>query len=158
MHNARMSHAQRAQTPEKGCIVQAYAKINLTLDVLGRRDDGYHALATVMQTIDLHDTICLSTADAGDVQVICTSLALSSSENLAVRAAQLLRRRLGLTRGVVIELHKRIPVAAGLGGGKKCGAAILLCPKRWLQFTFAPSRFLDLAGFIGSDVAFFLTG
>src|SRR6266704_387946 len=158
MHNARMSHAQRAQTPEKGCIVQAYAKINLTLDVLGRRDDGYHALATVMQTIDLHDTICLSTADAGDVQVICTSPALSSSENLAVRAAQLLRRRLGLTRGVVIELHKRIPVAAGLGGGSSDAAAVLLALKRWWQLPLAPSDLLDLAASLGSDVPFFLSG
>jgi len=158
MHNARMSHAQRAQTPENGCIVQAYAKINLTLDVLGRRDDGYHALATVMQTIDLHDTICLSAADAGDVQITCTSPALSSSENLAVRAAQLLRRRLGLTRGVVIELHKRIPVAAGLGGGSSDAAAVLLALKRWWQLPLAPSDLLDLAASLGSDVPFFLTG
>src|SRR5258708_16521528 len=96
MHNARMSHAQRAQTPENGCIVQAYAKINLTLDGLGRRDDGYHALATVMQTLDLHDTICLSAADAGDVQLTCTSPALSSSVNLAVRPALRLLRPLDL--------------------------------------------------------------
>ena len=60
MHNARMSHAQRAQTSGDVCFVRAYAKINLTLDVLGKRNDGYHELATVMQTVDLHDTICLS--------------------------------------------------------------------------------------------------
>lgn len=158
MHNARMGHAQRAQTPENSCIVRAYAKINLTLDVLGRRDDGYHAVATVMQTIDLHDTICLSAADAGEVQIICTVPALSNSENLAVRAAHLLRQRLGLTRGVVIELHKRIPVAAGLGGGSSDAAAVLLALKRWWQLPVAPSDLLDLAASLGSDVPFFLTG
>ena len=158
MHNARMGHAQRAQTPENSYIVRAYAKINLTLDVLGRRDDGYHAVATVMQTIDLHDTICLSAADAGEMQIICTVPALSNSENLAVRAAHLLRQRLGLTRGVVIELHKRIPVAAGLGGGSSDAAAVLLALKRWWQLPVAPSDLLDLAASLGSDVPFFLTG
>jgi len=158
MHNARMSHAQRAQTPDNSCIVQAYAKINLTLDVLGRRDDGYHALATVMQTIDLHDTIYLRAADDDDVQITCTLPALNNSENLAVRAAQLLRQRLGLTQGVMIEVHKRIPVAGGLGGGSSDAAAVLLALKRWWQLPLLPSDLLDLAASLGSDVPFFLTG
>src|SRR6266487_1161281 len=158
MHNARMSHAQRAQTPDNSCIVQAYAKINLTLDVLGRRDDGYHALATVMQTIDLHDTIYLSAVDDDDVQIACTLPALNNSENLAVRAAQLLRQRLGLTQGVMIEVHKRIPVAGGLGGGSSDAAAVLLALKRWWQLPLLPSDLLDLAASLGSDVPFFLTG
>ena len=158
MHNARMSHAQRAQTPDKSCIVQAYAKINLTLDVLGRRDDGYHALATVMQTVDLHDTIYLSAVEDDDVQITCTLPALSNSENLAVCAAQLLRQRLGLTQGVMIEVHKRIPVAGGLGGGSSDAAAVLLALKRWWQLPLSPSDLLDLAASLGSDVPFFLTG
>src|SRR5579863_9740139 len=93
-HNARMSHAQRAQTPDTICFVQAYAKINLTLDVLGRQADGYHALATVMQTIDLHDTICLTATDDDCVHMICTTPTLSNEENLAARAATMLRQRL----------------------------------------------------------------
>ena len=60
MHNARMSHARRVQSFGSVCFAQAYAKINLTLDVLGRRADGYHELMTVMQTVDLHDTLCLT--------------------------------------------------------------------------------------------------
>ena len=58
MHNAHMSHAQSAQLSSTVCFIRAYAKINLTLDVLGRRTDGYHELATIMQTVDLYDTIC----------------------------------------------------------------------------------------------------
>ena len=158
MHNARMSHAQRAQTPGNSCIVQAYAKINLTLDVLGRRDDGYHALATVMQTIDLHDTIYLSIIDNDAVQLFCTVPELNNSENLAGRAAQLLRQQLGLTQGVMIEVHKRIPVAAGLGGGSSDAAAILLALKQWWQLSLSPSDLLDLAASLGSDVPFFLIG
>jgi len=140
------------------CFVQAYAKINLTLDVLGRRADGYHELATVMQTIDLCDTICLTTTDDDRVQMICTTPSLSNEENLAARAATLLRQRLALTQGVRIELHKRIPVAAGLGGGSSDAAAILLALHQWWRLPLSPVDLLDMATSLGSDVPFFLTG
>jgi 4-diphosphocytidyl-2-C-methyl-D-erythritol kinase len=158
MHNARMSHAQQAQTPHNTCIAKAYAKINLTLDVLGRREDGYHALATVMQTVDVHDTLRLSIADDNQVRVICTTPTLSNDENLAVRAAQLLRRRLGLTQGVLIELEKCIPVAAGLGGGSSDAAAVLLALQEWWRLPLSSSDLLELAASLGSDVPFFLSG
>ena len=158
MHNARMSHAQRAHSPDNSCFVQAYAKINLVLDVLGRRADGYHAVATVMQTVDLHDTICFTATDDDQVHMLCTAPTLSNDENLAARAAQLLRQRLGLTQGVRIELHKRIPVAAGLGGGSSNAAATLLALQQWWQLPLSPSDLLDMAASLGSDVPFFLTG
>src|SRR6266536_1027142 len=110
MHNARMSYAQQVHISSKVCFVQAYAKINLTLDVLGRRTDGYHELATVMQTIDLHDTICLTVTDEPGVRVVSTRPELNGDDNLAARAAQALRQRLTLPQGVGIELDKRIPV------------------------------------------------
>ncbi len=139
MHNACMSHAQRVQTSRDVCFVRAYAKINLTLDVLGRRADGYHELATVMQTVDLYDTLCLTAIDDNQVQVICTSPALSNDENLAGRAA-------------------RIPMAAGLGGGSSDAAAVLLALQQWWQLPFTPTDLLDMAASLGSDVPFFLTG
>src|SRR5712691_12729033 len=86
MHNAFMSHAQRAQILGDVCFVRAYAKINLALDVTGRRVDGYHELATVMQTVDLHDTLCLTTTENQRVQMICSIPELSSDDNLAARA------------------------------------------------------------------------
>lgn len=156
MHNAPMSHAQRAQTPDNICFVQAYAKINLTLDVLGRRADGYHEVATVMQTIALHDTICLTVSDHD--RMICTVPTLSNDENLALRAAQLLRQHLALTQGVLIELHKHIPIAAGLGGGSSDAAAILLALSQWWHLQVSPSALLTLAASLGSDVPFFLNG
>src|SRR5207248_7730224 len=95
MHNARMSHAQRAQTSGDVCFVRAYAKINLTLDVLGQRTDGYHDIATVMQTVDLYDTICLSATEDTQVQIVCSMTELSNNDILAARAVHLVRHRLG---------------------------------------------------------------
>lgn len=155
-----MSHAQRFDIPGKstGCFVQAYAKINLTLDVLGRRADGYHELATVMQEIDLYDTLCLTAAHDDQVQLICSMPELSGPLNLATRAAELVRQRLELTQGVKIELHKHIPLAAGLAGGSSDAAAVLLALQRWWQLSLSPDDLLDMAASLGSDVPFFLTG
>src|SRR5713101_8468619 len=158
MHNAPMSHAQRAQTSGDVCFVRAYAKINLTLDVLGRRADGYHDLATVMQTVDLYDTICLTATEDSQIHLVCSIPELSNDANLAVRAAQLLRQRLALRHGVLIELHKRIPVAAGLGGGSSDAAAVLRALQQWWQLPLPPSDLLNMAAALGSDVPFFLTG
>jgi len=158
MHNARMSHAQRAQTSNDVCFVRAYAKINLTLDVLGRRADGYHELATVMQTVDLYDTICLTATGDRRVELVCTKPELSNEDNLAARAAHLVCERLALRQGVLLELHKHIPVAAGLGGGSSDAAAVLLALQQWWQLQLSPSDLLDMAAALGSDVPFFLTG
>src|SRR5437588_6489822 len=160
MHNASMSYSgeSRPCTSGKMCFVQAYAKINLTLDVLGRRPDGYHELRTLMQTIDLYDTLCLSITDENRVRVICTQPELNTADNLAVRAAEAVRQRLALSQGLVIELHKRIPLAAGLGGGSSDAAAVLLALQQWWQLPLSLADMLMLAASLGSDVPFFLTG
>ncbi len=158
MHNARMSHAQRARTSSDVCFVRAYAKINLTLDVLGRRADGYHDLATVMQTVDLYDTICLTATEDSRVQLACTKPELSNGDNLVVQAAHLVRQRLAIRQGVLIELHKHIPMAAGLGGGSSDAAAVILALQQWWRLHLSHSDLLDMATSLGSDVPFFLTG
>ena len=158
MHNARMSHAQRAQTSGDVCFVRAYAKINLTLDVLGQRTDGYHDLATVMQTVDLYDTICLSATEDNQVRIVCTMLELSNDDNLAAGAEYLVRQRLAIRQRVLIELHRRIPMAAGLGGGSSDAAAVLLALQHWWHLQLSPSDLLDIASSLGADVPFFLTG
>lgn len=156
-HNARMSHAQDAQTSGV-CFVRAYAKVNLTLDVSGRRADGYHELTTVMQTVDLCDTLCLRESGTEGVQIVCSQPALSTVHNLAVRAAQLVLHRLQIRRGVVIELDKRIPVAAGLGGGSSDAAAVLLAMQQWWHVPLSPDELQEMAASLGSDVPFFLHG
>ena len=153
-----MSHAQHMFSTGSTYFIKSYAKLNLTLDVLGRRADGYHELATIMQTIDLSDTLCLTATSEDSVRVVCSRPELSTSENLAARAAQAVRQRLGLTRGVVIEIDKRIPVAAGLGGGSSNAAAVLLALQRWWQLPLSTTDLLSMAADLGSDVPFFITG
>lgn len=157
MHNARMSHARHAQNPGV-CFVRAYAKINLTLDVLDRRADGYHELATVMQTMDLADTLCLAESADEHIHLRCTRPELNNAENLVVRAVQLVRQHLALRRGLVLELRKCIPMAAGLGGGSSDAAAVLLALQKWWRLPLTADDLLDLAASLGSDVPFFLTG
>lgn len=140
------------------CFVRSYAKINLTLDVLGRRSDGYHELATLLQTIDLCDTLCLTTIAENTVRIASTRPELNGDDNLAVRAAQLVRQHLSLTQGLEIELYKRIPIAAGLGGGSSNAAAVLLALQQWWRLPLSPSDLLTLAASLGSDVPFFLAG
>ncbi|GAC1398100.1 MAG: 4-(cytidine 5'-diphospho)-2-C-methyl-D-erythritol kinase [Ktedonobacteraceae bacterium] len=139
------------------CFVQSYAKINLTLDVLGKRADGYHELATIMQMIDLYDTLCLTLLDEDRVSIVSTQSTLNSDDNLAVRAAQAVRQYLSLPQGVHIELNKRIPMAAGLGGGSSNAAAVLLALRKWWQLPLSTEHMLSLAASLGSDVPFFLT-
>ncbi|MEO8955742.1 MAG: 4-(cytidine 5'-diphospho)-2-C-methyl-D-erythritol kinase [Ktedonobacteraceae bacterium] len=152
-----MNHVQSAQLSSTVCFVRAYAKINLTLDVLGRRTDGYHELATIMQTVDLYDTICLTASTDQQVHFVCSTATLSNEENLAARAARLAQQFLSSPQGVRIELYKRIPTAAGLGGGSSDAAAILLALQQWWQLHLSPSDLLTMAASLGSDVPFFLT-
>ena len=159
MHNARMSYAaQSILTSGTTHFVRSYAKINLTLDVLGRRVDGYHELATVMQTVDLYDTLSLTTIDEGHVRITCTRPELNGKDNLAVRAAQALRTRCALSQGIEIELQKRIPMAAGLGGGSSNAAAVLLTLQQGWELPLSSLDLLTIAAELGSDVPFFLSG
>ncbi len=139
------------------CFVRSYAKINLTLDVLGKRTDGYHELATIMQMVDLYDTLCLTLLNEDRVQIVSTKLELNSDDNLAVRAAQAIRKHFSLQQGVSIELDKHVPLAAGLGGGSSNAAAVLLALRQWWHLPISSEDMLALAASLGSDVPFFLT-
>ena len=152
-----MSHAQQARNPGV-CFSRAYAKINLTLDVLGRRADGYHELATIMQVVDLYDTLCLTEIPDETVQLRCDRSELNSTDNLAARAAILLRQRMQIRRGVLLELHKCIPMTAGLGGGSSDAAAVLLALQQWWRLPLSTTDLLEMAATLGSDVPFFLSG
>ncbi|WP_201360730.1 4-(cytidine 5'-diphospho)-2-C-methyl-D-erythritol kinase [Dictyobacter formicarum] len=153
----RDDHAS-SEAINKVRFVRSYAKINLTLDVLGKRPDGYHELATIMQTIDLYDTLCFSILDEDRVSMVCNRPELSNEHNLVVRAAQAIRQKLGLIRGLAIELNKRIPVAAGLGGGSSNAAATLLALQHWWQLPLSMHDLWEIASSLGSDIPFFLTG
>ncbi|MBA3827137.1 MAG: 4-(cytidine 5'-diphospho)-2-C-methyl-D-erythritol kinase [Ktedonobacterales bacterium] len=139
-------------------FVRAPAKINLTLDVLGKRADGYHELASVMQTIDLTDTVALWPAPEGEVTLDCDLPDLGGPDNLALRAALAIRAATGTTRGVHIELHKVIPMQGGLGGGSSDAATTLCALNAWWHLGLSDAQLLALAAELGSDVPFFIVG
>ena len=138
--------------------VRSYAKINLGLEVLGQREDGYHELRTLFQTIDVHDDLVLRPRPRA-VSVRCAHpLVPADRTNLAVRAALDLRRYAGVTAGVEIEIEKRIPVGGGLGGGSSNAAAVLLGLDRMWRLGLGPAGLHPLARRLGADVPFFLLG
>ena len=131
--------------------------MNLALEVLGKRADGYHELATVMQTVDLADRLVLE--DADELALTTTALDLpTDSGNLALRAALLLREAAKVDRGVRVTLDKRIPVAAGLGGGSSDAAAVLVGLNRLWRLRWPVARLAEVAETLGMDVPFFLKG
>ena len=136
--------------------VRAHAKINLTLEVLGRRDDGYHDIASILQTVSLHDTLTFDEADG--ITLDCDRPELATPHNLVLRAAHLLRDTTGVSSGAAIGLRKKIPIAAGLGGGSSDAAATLLALNRLWGIELTREDLLPLAAGIGSDVPFFLYG
>ncbi|MDR7401577.1 MAG: 4-(cytidine 5'-diphospho)-2-C-methyl-D-erythritol kinase [Armatimonadota bacterium] len=138
--------------------LHAYAKINLTLDVLGERSDGYHDVETVLHTIALHDVLILREAGEGVDVVVHDGDVPSDHRNLVVRAAQLVRETFRVDRGVQIELIKRIPAAAGLGGGSADAAVTLLGLAQMWKLRLDGRALSALAVRLGSDVLFFLEG
>ncbi|WP_088188630.1 4-(cytidine 5'-diphospho)-2-C-methyl-D-erythritol kinase [Desulfosporosinus sp. FKA] len=133
----------------------AYAKINFALAVLGMRDDGYHELQSVMQSIDLHDIVRVRRS--GET-ITCHCGELSGRGNLAYIAAELFFRELGISDGVEIDIDKKIPIQAGLAGGSSDAAATLRLLNQLYDKPLTAEKLLDLAGECGADVAFCLRG
>nr|WP_139800626.1 4-(cytidine 5'-diphospho)-2-C-methyl-D-erythritol kinase [Geothermobacter hydrogeniphilus] len=138
---------------------RAAAKINLCLHVLGRRSDGYHELAMLMQQVGLYDRVAISLCDRPGVEVICPGLDLGSGEeNIAARAARMVLERARVDCGVVITIEKQIPVAAGLGGGSADAAAVLQGLNQMLKVGLSVPEMMSLGVRLGADVPFFLLG
>lgn len=164
-------------------VVHTPAKLNLFLEILGKRPDGFHELETLMVTVGHYDTLRFKEVDcsawptrsesAMSAAVLPSGIQLSchwagspafspgpiptGRENLVVRAAELLREVTGTQRGVSIELTKRIPMAAGLAGGSSDCAATLFALNQLWKLGLSDQRLLELAARLGSDIAFFLT-
>ena len=136
--------------------LEAHAKVNLTLEVLGRREDEYHDIASIIQTIDLCDSLTLQSA--ADVTLECDSAGLATADNLALKAAVLLKEHSGTRDGVHIRLSKNIPVSSGLGGGSSDAATVLVGLNRLWSLGLSLQDLLPIAAQLGSDVPFFLYG
>ena len=141
--------------------VRAFAKINLTLRVLGARPDGYHGLRTTFQSLALHDTLTCR-ARPGVFRIVCDEPACPADEtNLVWRAAERVwagGRRRGAPRDVAVRITKRIPMAAGLGGGSSDAAAAIRALAALWRLDLTAARTRKIAAALGADVPFFLEG
>ena len=139
--------------------VRAHAKINLYLDVVSKREDGYHNLETVFHSIGLHDDVIISKQKMMDITVHCEHPAVPcDSRNLAYQAAQLLSDAVGGIGGIAIDIHKRIPVAAGLAGGSADAAAALHGVNALFGLGFTPETLMSFGAQLGADIPFCLHG
>jgi 4-diphosphocytidyl-2-C-methyl-D-erythritol kinase len=139
-------------------VVWAPAKVNIYLEVLGKRPDGYHEIESVLVAVGLYDTLVIKEESAGAVSLRCDQPGLSPGpDNLINRAAELLKQRTGCLRGAHIELIKRIPVSAGLAGGSSDAAAALAGLNRFWALGLSDADLAALAAELGSDVPFFFS-
>ncbi len=133
------------------------AKLNLVLDVLKKRPDGFHELRTVFERISLADRVALTRNAGGKIRIQCECPQVPrGSGNLAFKAAALLKGKFSIKDGVDINIVKNIPVAAGLAGGSSNAAAVLVGLNRLWHLGLGPKQLASCASLIGSDVAFFL--
>src|SRR5438552_13581454 len=136
-------------------ILPAYAKLNLTLDVTGRRPDGYHDIDSVMQTISLHDLVYAERTDCRVFDLVGPAI---EGENLVLKAARELEGHVGRQLPFTIRLFKRIPMGAGLGGGSADAAAFLKAANLLYALTLSSGELIEVATAVGQDVPFFLEG
>lgn len=149
------SFALKPSRRPRRLTLRASAKVNLSLEVLGKRPDGYHEVVTVMQAVDLYDRLTLEAAPTLSFSSDDPDLP-TDERNLVMRAARLLKEAASVEAGARIELKKRIPVAAGLGGGSSDAAAALWGLNRLWKLRWTRARLMELAVGIGMDVPFFL--
>ena len=131
-------------------------KVNLLLNILGKRPDGFHELETLMHPVNLCDRLSFDRVGSG-IQLTCSDPTLpTDSGNLVCRAAALFLKAAGIEDGVRIHLEKQIPIAAGLGGGSGNAATTLLALNELFEYPLTPAQLTDLAASLGSDIPFFL--
>jgi len=138
--------------------LRCYAKVNLGLHILGKREDGYHEIRTLFQTIGLHDTLEIRLTQGRGVSLQCNWDELNRGDNLVVRALEAVCRHAGLERGLEARLKKRIPLGAGLGGGSSNAAAAVMGLDRLLGLRMSRQDWFEIGGALGSDVPFFFVG
>ena len=137
----------------------AYAKINLVLDLTGVLPDGYHAISTVMQSVSLHDTVCVEPDGADGIKLSCSEPGIPvDSRNTAYKAAALFIERAGVKSGVKIHIEKRIPHEAGLGGGSADAAAVLRLMNALYPGKINEAELMEIALKVGADVPFCVKG
>ena len=139
--------------------MKSYAKINLTLDVLGKRDDGYHDIETIMQTLSICDSIYISKTQKEGIRLRTNHSWLPTGpSNIAYKAAALIMDEYAIKDGVFIELIKKVPVSAGLAGGSGNAAAVLCGINKLFELGISRDKLMEYALRLGSDVPYMLFG
>ena len=138
---------------------KAYAKINLGLDVIGKRDDGYHLVRMIMQSIDLYDELSFAKTDDGKITIITSNPKIPTDKrNLIWKTAEQLQKECGVSYGVTIELKKYIPMAAGMAGGSTDAAATYLALNELWQLGLSRDKLCELAVKLGADIPYCICG
>ena len=139
---------------------RAYGKINLSLDVIGRRENGYHDVSMVMQTVDLYDVISLNKLKGdGEIRLTANVNTLPLDEtNIVYKAVKLVKEEYGLNTGVSVHIEKHLPIAAGMGGGSSDGAAALRGMNRLFELGLSNEKLEELGVRLGADVPFLIKG
>ncbi|MDD5130553.1 MAG: 4-(cytidine 5'-diphospho)-2-C-methyl-D-erythritol kinase [Candidatus Omnitrophica bacterium] len=138
-------------------VIKSFAKLNLYLQVLSKRKDGFHNLNTLFARIDLADTLIFKRRKDGLIKFKCDSSQVPEDKtNLCYRAAALLKQEFNLDSGIEIALKKRIPVGAGLGGGSANAASVLLGLNKLWNLNLSKNKLMNLGAKLGSDVPFFV--
>src|SRR5262245_56005423 len=138
--------------------LRSFAKINLGLQVVRKREDGFHEIRTVFQTVELHDRLQIRLVRGHDIEFESNHAALHRADNLVVKAIAALNRFLSLKQGCRVQLEKRIPLGSGLGGGSSKAAAAILGMKKLLNLDVPTRLLFEIGGLLGSDVSFFFVG
>lgn len=140
-------------------VLKTPAKINLCLNVLNKRPDGYHNIQTIFERINIFDTLSISSKKQDRIKIICGNPDVPLDErNLAYQAAAILRSRFGIKDGLDIKIKKRIPVAAGLAGASSNAACVLEGINKLFHLKLNRKQLMQYGARIGSDVPFFLSG
>ncbi len=142
----------------KSLNLKCRAKINLSIDVLGKREDDYHLVEMIMQTIDLYDNVNIQEIDSGIIIDSDNKDVPTDSRNIAYKAADLIKRKFGIDKGVKIVINKNIPVAAGLAGGSTNAAAVLVGLNEMWNLKLNQNQLMELGLNLGADVPFCILG
>ncbi|MBR4807538.1 MAG: 4-(cytidine 5'-diphospho)-2-C-methyl-D-erythritol kinase [Lachnospiraceae bacterium] len=139
----------------RSCNLKAYAKINLGLDVTGKREDGYHEVRMIMQTVNLYDTLFIKEIERNAIVIKTNKAFLPVNEsNIVYKAASLMKETYGIEKGFFIDLKKHIPVAAGMAGGSADAAATMVGINNMFRLGIPMSRLMELGVKIGADVPY----
>jgi 4-diphosphocytidyl-2-C-methyl-D-erythritol kinase len=139
-------------------LVKAYGKINISLDIVGKREDGYHLLKMIMQTVDLYDSMSFQKCNKG-INISCNKPYIPTDEkNLVYKAAKLFMDTYNISEGINIYLKKNIPVAAGMAGGSADAAAVFKTLKKIFEIDVDDNELMDLGVKIGADVPYCIMG